>query len=1167
MKTNPCFVYTLTLFLGLFINPFFAKAGNPYDVNHNLMHSRAWSFSENKGQLLDENQKPLADIPFYGKQGGVVIYCKAGVISFAFTKTAEEEKVPEAAGKMPEQDYLSGQNGVADGQSIIIIKRADIQFLNANLNAKISATDEQAYYENYYNTGDANKGISHVHTFKTVTYSNIYPKIDLVLQCRESGIEYSFVVRPGGNAGDIQMQWNGVQDIKELKNGGVAYELPAAAGINNGPAFTESAPYSYQTIDNKQFKIGSSFIRHGSRASLSINHFDKTKTLVIDPSIVWGTYYGGGEDDVGSGITRDVNNNIYITGYCKSVSGIATSGAYQTTIGGVGTNDAFVAKFTSLGSLAWASYYGGPKNDFGKGVITDADSNVYIIGSTVSASGIGTSGSYKSTGAAGGFSDAFIAKFSHAGTLAWGTYYGGSGGTNGYAITADANNNIYVTGSTLSTNGIATAGAYQTRSGNAFLAKFTSNDSLVWGTYYGGGNDVAQGIAADPNNNIYITGYTPSKTRIASAGAYQTSLAGATNAFVAKFSDSGSFLWGTYYGGESTDIANGISADANGDVYIIGSALSTTGIASAGAYQTINKGNQDAFIAKLTSAGSLVWGTYYGASGKDAGQGIDAGADSNVYIIGTTHSENGLASKNAYKTFGDSVSGDAFMAKFTSAGNLSWGTYYGGDSNDVGNDIIYGGDHNFFVTGFTESKNGIATFDAYQTLYNYPNEDVIVAEFSFKINVDDVGISAIVSPAGKLCTSTQIISVVLTNHDTKVLTSVALNLKINLKPQNIYYWSGKLDSAMSDTIKFEAYDFAPGNYNLVAWTYNPDGAADTINGNDTAKLAITVNPLPVVHVAQDNRLCANASDSIGAGAVNGDTYSWSSKPKGFTSSSSNPVVAPTLTTTYFLTETTTATGCSGIDSVILLSPFQIPGAIAGKPRSICLGDSTVIGSLITIGDAYNWVSNPAGYSSTLANPTVRPAVTSTYTITEIITATGCRNSNSVVIAVNPVPSAEWTATVSNGKTKFFAADSIEKSYLWDFGDGFTDTARNALHTYKASGTYKIKLTSKSDSGCTAKYDSSIVVSVTGIAGPDAALQGFKIYPNPAACALNIEPGTNIIQYVTVFDATGREVYTNNFSKVLNFGKVVVPVSSLPSGIYFIKLGTDNGSYEGKFMKE
>src|SRR6202012_5465257 len=115
--------------------------------------------------------------------------------------------------------------------------------------------------------------------------------------------------------------------------------------------------------------------------------------------------------------------------------------------------------------------------------------------------------------------------------------------------------------------------------------------------------------------------------------------------------------------------------------------------------------------------------------------------------------------------------------------------------------------------------------------------------------------------------------------------------------------------------------------------------------------------------------CPNSSTgvAIGSGAVAGDTYSWTSYPPGFTSSSSNPVVSPAITTTYTLTETISKTGCKNSNST-LVAVYPVPAVNAGKSRPVCEGDSIVLGASAVAGYKYSWSSKPFGFSASKANP-------------------------------------------------------------------------------------------------------------------------------------------------------------------------------------------------------
>lgn len=324
--------------------------------------------------------------------------------------------------------------------------------------------------------------------------------------------------------------------------------------------------------------------------------------------------------------------------------------------------------------------------------------------------------------------------------LAWGSYFG-DGGVIGFGITLDAGDNIFITGQTESATGIATTGAYQTILGDgvdAFIAKFNSTGtSLIWGTYYGGTEDVTtigNSIAVDANDEVYVSGYTDSPSGIATTSAYQTTYGGSGDAFVAKFNSTGSsLLWGTYYGGASEDQSNCIALDGSDNVYITGFTSSNSGIATPGAYQT-TVGNINAFVAKFNSSGSsLLWGTYYGETGTSGVSYGDAiitdSKNSSVYFSGFTTSPSDIATAGAYHT-AYSGGNDAFVASLNSTGSsLLWGTYYGGTGDDYGYGIAIDATDNIYMTGYTSSASGIATTGAYQTALS-GTDDAFVAKFN-----------------------------------------------------------------------------------------------------------------------------------------------------------------------------------------------------------------------------------------------------------------------------------------------------------------------------------------------------------------------------------------------------------------------------------------------------
>lgn len=253
------------------------------------------------------------------------------------------------------------------------------------------------------------------------------------------------------------------------------------------------------------------------------------------------SYFGGTGSDEGMGIAADNASNIVITGQTTSIAGIATAGAYSSTLSGA--NDAFVAKFpTALTSRTWGTYLGGSGTEVGNDIVCNNSTNgIAIVGNTTSTSGLANGYAQQPT-YGGGSQDAFISYFDATGANTWTTYYGGSDIDFGEGIALDPapTYNIIVAGGTFSTDGIATAGSLQpSLAGNydAFVAKVNTLGQRMWGTYFGGSlYDYAFGVACNWAGQIAIGGHTSSTSGIAGAIAADNSYNGGTyDGFITKF--------------------------------------------------------------------------------------------------------------------------------------------------------------------------------------------------------------------------------------------------------------------------------------------------------------------------------------------------------------------------------------------------------------------------------------------------------------------------------------------------------------------------------------------------------------------------------------------------------------------------------------------------------
>lgn len=382
-----------------------------------------------------------------------------------------------------------------------------------------------------------------------------------------------------------------------------------------------------------------------------------------DGNRLWGTYFGGDENDKAYGVATDSQGNVYIVGNTDSETSIATAGAYQTTH--VNSDDGFIAKFNWLGVLQWASYYGGSSVDFALSVATDASDNVFMSGFTQGSANLASASAHQTS--YNGNSDLFLVKFNGNGVRQWATYYGGLSEELDSDIVTDISGNVYLVGSTQSTSSIVTSGAHQTINNgddDVFLVKFNAAGSRQWGTYYGGlSSEVDPCVTTDLTGNVFLGGKTRSLGSIALPSTHQSIYGGGLgDGFLVKFNSTGIRQWGTYFGGGALDEIDALTTDPMGNIFITGSTTSATDIATAHTYQT-NVQGQDAFISKFTNDGAQLWGTYFGGAGNEMTHGVATDTQGDAFICGLTSSLDNIATSWGHQTVYGTLE-DAFLAKF-----------------------------------------------------------------------------------------------------------------------------------------------------------------------------------------------------------------------------------------------------------------------------------------------------------------------------------------------------------------------------------------------------------------------------------------------------------------------------------------------------------------------
>ncbi len=581
-----------------------------------------------------------------------------------------------------------------------------MRFFGANPHARRTALSPLNRKVHYLNGNDPSRWRTNVPTFGRVGYDSVYHGINVVYYGTERGLEYDFIVAPGANPGAIALQFD-------------AADRPAIDG--SGDLYVRGArirkPVMYQQIGSRRHAVAGRFTaRGGNRVGFEIGSYDASQPLVIDPVILFSAVFGGAGGDAAWAVATDSAGAMYITGDTASADFPRTNALRQKS---AGSTDVFVTKFAANGSIVYSTYLGGSQADVGYGIAVDRSGNAYVTGDTRS-SDFPLSNPVQGT--YGGTSDVFVAKLSADGSqLVYSTYVGGSGGERGLGIAVDAAGGAHVAGYTNSPD-FPTASPLQKSFGGGGADGFVfalnpAGSAFVYSTYVGGSAerpDLATSIAVDGRGNAYVSGFTNSRD-FPTLKPIQ-SFRGPTDAFVAKLSPAGALVYSTHIGGGADDEAMGIAVDAAGSAYITGHTESLDFPSTAGAYRTkcvsvpvkiaigdICTGG-DAFIAKLTPDGSaLTYATYIEGTGFEVGRAIAVDAAGNAYVTGLTNSTDFPVVNAVQGTYGGGAF-DAFALKLNPSGStLVYSTYLGGRGDDGGYGIAVDGAGNALVAGYAGS--------------------------------------------------------------------------------------------------------------------------------------------------------------------------------------------------------------------------------------------------------------------------------------------------------------------------------------------------------------------------------------------------------------------------------------------------------------------------------
>ncbi len=247
-----------------------------------------------------------------------------------------------------------------------------------------------------------------------------------------------------------------------------------------------------------------------------------------------------------------------------------------------------------------------------------------------------------------------------------------------------------------------------------------------WITYYGGsGNDFATSVTTDANGDIIYTGITTSVDFPVNPGAFQSTKAagGFQNGCIVKFTSAGARVFATYIGGNDADVLAGVSTDAANTIFATGMTYSDnfpTMNPGGGAYMQGYPGFEAIIIVKFTSAGTLLWSTFYGGSSglhSQSGQDVTVDGTGNLFVTGCSeYTDFPVLAPFQATNHASAGNSNAIILKFDNNGVRQWSTYYGGTSggSEIGTGITCDAAGDIYFCGTTGNENDFPLLSAYQ---------------------------------------------------------------------------------------------------------------------------------------------------------------------------------------------------------------------------------------------------------------------------------------------------------------------------------------------------------------------------------------------------------------------------------------------------------------------
>ncbi len=414
------------------------------------------------------------------------------------------------------------------------------------------------------------------------------------------------------------------------------------------------------------------------------------------------TAIAGGQVE-GRTITTDAAGNIYVAGNFRDRNDFDPGPGYQQ-LATNGNEDIYFAKYTPSGTLVFARSFGSVNTELAYAIALDAAGNIYLAGTFGGFCDFDPGPGITSINTVSG-QDIFFAKYSPEGNFIFARRMGGTNVERAYDMAVDpVSGSIYVAGEFAGSVDFDPGPATATliASGvDGFFARYDPNGNYLYARRIGGtAADQALSIKLDASGNIWVAGFFNGTASMSTSPAVSLTSVGGADGFLAKYDINGNHLFSMRMGGTSTDIANALSIDATGNVYVTGEFRNVADFGPDPANHSLTSaGNADVFVAKYSPAGVYQYARSVG--GTDADRGYSLAISGTEVIVcggfsGTADFQPGTGVTNLVSA----GSNDGFVARYTDAGTLVYAHRMGSTAADEHRAVAATGTGIAYVTGF-----------------------------------------------------------------------------------------------------------------------------------------------------------------------------------------------------------------------------------------------------------------------------------------------------------------------------------------------------------------------------------------------------------------------------------------------------------------------------------